>query len=156
MRKMALILFPLLFLSFSSFAASDKTPKDFKLVFRSSAGALERATTETVEIAKDTITVNRSAEVVGEGGGKTPYTRTYKISEAQLAELYQVVVSSGFLTWPKSADGSHQSTVDEFFDITADGKTVTHGRWEAANQEAFRSFYDRYNSWFNSVRTARF
>ena len=156
MRKLALILFPLLFLSFSSFAANDKTPKDFKLVFRSSAGALERATTETVVVVKGSITVNRSAEVVGEGGGKTPYTRTYQISDAQLDELYQAILSSGFLTWPKSADGSHQSTVEEFFDITADGKTVTHGRWEQANQETFRAFYDRYNSWFNSVRTARF
>lgn len=155
MKKHYILALLVSLLPFSALAG-DSVPKDFKLVFRSSAGALERATQETLTVAKDTVTVSRNAEIVGEEGVKTKSDRVYKISEAQLKQLYDIVISSGFFTWPKNPEGPHQSTVEEFFDITADGKTVTHGRWEQGNQEAFRAFYDRYNSWFNSIRTVRF
>ncbi|MFO1462592.1 MAG: hypothetical protein U1F66_02370 [bacterium] len=155
MRKALVFLFPVLLFSLSAFAG-DKAPKDFKLVFRSSAGELERATKETFEVTKGSVTVRRDAEIVGEEGVKTKYDKVYKISDEQLDQLYQVVVSSGFMTWPKNPEGPHQSTVSEVFEISADGKTVSHGRWEQGNQEAFRALYERWNSWFNSVRTVRF
>lgn len=156
MRKVSLLIIPVLLLFSVASYAEEKVPKDFKLVFRSSAGALARATQETLTVIKGSVTVSRDAEIVGEEGAKTKNERVYKISDEQLKQLYEVVSSSGFMTWPKNPEGPHQSTVEEFFDITADGKTVTHGRWEQGNQEAFRAFYDRYNSWFNSIRTARF
>ncbi|MCC6272792.1 MAG: hypothetical protein IT572_04950 [Deltaproteobacteria bacterium] len=155
MRKILFLILALVSFSWVA-AAKDKVPGDFKLVFRSSAGALERATQETLTVHKDTVTVSRNAEIVGEEGVKTKSDRVYKITGEQLKQLYDIVVSSSFFTWPKNPEGPHQSTVEEFFDITANGKTVTHGRWEQGNQEAFRALYDRYNSWFNSIRTARF
>ena len=157
MRRLFLSLIAVFLIAGSAFAeAGDKLPKDFKLVFRSSAGALERASQETVEVVKGTVTVSRNVELVGEDGVKTKDQRSYKISDEQLQKLYDEVLSSGFFSWPKSAQAVHTSTVEEFFDITADGKTITHGRWEQGNQEAFRSFYDRYNAWFNGIRTVRF
>lgn len=155
MRKYFLLFLPLLLVP-SLARAGDGVPKDFKLVFRSSAGALERASQQNAEVVRGTVTISENAEKVGEEGVKTKSSRTYKISDEQLKQLYDIVTSSGFFTWPKNPDGPHQSTVEEFFDITADGKTVSHGRWEQGNQESFRSLYDRYNSWFNSIRTARF
>jgi len=154
-RKALALVLPL-FLFSLVVQASDNTPKDFKLVFHSSSGALERGTKQTIEVVKGTVTVRLNAEKVGEEGVQTKDDKVYKISDDQLNQLYQVVTSSGFMTWPKNSEGPHQSTVEESFDITANGKTVTHGRWEQGSQDTFRNFYESWNSWFNGIRTARF
>lgn len=132
-----------------------KVPSDFKLVYRSSAGQLEQATKEQIEVVAGKVTVTRRAKPIG-SSAMTDASRSYNIDSAQLAALWTIIQESGFLKWPKNADGPHQSQVEESFDITADGKTISHGRWEDGNQEAFRVLYEKYNSWFNGIRTVRF
>ena len=132
-----------------------KAPSDFKLVYRSSAGQLEQATKEQVEVSAGQVTVTRRAKPIGTTE-MADASRTYKIDTAQLDALWAIVVESGFLKWPKNAEGPHQSQVEESFEITADGKSVSHGRWEEGIQENFRILFERYNSWFNGIRTVRF
>ena len=132
-----------------------KAPSDFKLVYRSSAGQLEQATKEQVEVSGGKVTVTRRAKPIG-SSSMADESRSYPVDGAQLAALWAIVQESGFLKWPKNAEGPHQSQVEESFEISANGKTVSHGRWEEGNQEAFRVLFERYNSWFNGIRTLRF
>lgn len=132
-----------------------KAPSDFKLVYRSSAGQLEQATKEQVEVVAGKVTVTRRAKPIG-SGAMADEGRSYNIDPAQLDALWAIVQESGFLKWAKNSEGPHASQVEESFEITADGKTVQHGRWEQGNQEAFRVLFERYNSWFNGIRTVRF
>lgn len=132
-----------------------KAPSDFKLVYRSSAGQLEQATKEQVEVTSGKVTVTRHAKPIG-AGAMADATRSYNIDAAQLDALWAILQESGFLKWSKNADGPHQSQVEESFELTANGKTITHSRWEDGNQEAFRVLFERYNSWFNGIRTVRF
>ena len=151
------ILFWIVFLPLYSFAKDKelKTPSDFKLVYRSSAGQLEQATKEQVEVSPGKVTVTRRAKPIG-SSSMTDESRSYNISSEQLAALWAIVVESGFLKWPKNPEGPHQSQVAETFEITADGKTLSHDRWEEGNQEAFRALFEKYNAWFNGIRTVRF
>ncbi|HCU23794.1 MAG TPA: hypothetical protein DF383_02160 [Deltaproteobacteria bacterium] len=128
------------------YGAGAKAPGDFKLVYRSSAGHLAQATQERVEVLRGNVSVS----------GNVQDNRSYRIDEAQLEALYQIVLSSGFMTWKKAPEVSHQSGVEEVFEVTANGSTVSHGRWEDGNQDAFREFFAKYNAWLNGIRTVRF
>jgi hypothetical protein len=156
-RRIALFLMILMLTSLGASAKDKevKAPSDFKLVYRSSAGQLEQATKEQVEVSAGNVTVTRRAKPIG-AAAMTDASRSYKIDQAQLDALWAIIQESGFLQWPKNPEGPHASQVEESFDITANGKTVSHGRWEQGLREKFRILFEKYNSWFNGIRTVRF
>jgi hypothetical protein len=133
-----------------------KAPKDFQFTYFSSAGQLEKATVEKVIVKDGLITQHREAVLVGEDGEKKNFDKTFKITPEQLEDFYQIVQASGFMTWPKAAEAPHQSQVIEEIEITADGKTVKHNRWEQGQEEKFRSLYQQYDRWLIHVQSATF
>ncbi len=143
------------FLLISSTMVYAKAPKDFKILYKSSAGEIEKGTKEQMEVSQGKVTVNRSAVQIG-SSELSQTSRDYKVTPEQLDRLYQIVLDSGFATWPATAEGSHGSQTEESFQITSDGKTVTHQRWEVGNEEKFRTLFKNFNDWFNSIRTAWF
>jgi hypothetical protein len=151
MKRSSLFLFFLL-LSFPLWAAP---PKDFRIVYFSSAGSMEKSTVEKITVQEGSATMDRDAVQVG-GGEKEKFTKTYKVSSEQLENLYQLVLTSGVMTWPVSSETSHQSRVEEYFEITAEGKTVKRTRWEGGNLESFRKFYEDFNRWYTDIRSVRF
>jgi len=163
MRKYLLILVLVLALPVNLYAkeaattaAAISAPKDFRFSFQSRAGTMDQATEEKITVQGKLVTLDRSAKVVGESGDKKPFQKTYDVTPEQLDALYQIVQQSGVMTWPNSAEGGHQSEVQESIEVSADGKTVKHGRWEAGNQEKFRVLYEQFNTWYTDIRSVRF
>ncbi len=147
--------FILIGLVFLSKAWADP-PKDFQVIYYSSAGPLEKATIEKITVKKGAAVMERDAVQVGGGGEKTKDSKSYKVSPAQFDELYQIVQGSAYLTWPSGPDADHASQVEEYFEVSSEGKTVRRTRWEAGNQERFRKFYEDFNRWYTQIRSVMF
>jgi len=137
-------------------SAQAAAPKDFRVVYFSSAGALEKATVETITVKPGSAVMDRDAVQVGGSGEKVKESKTYQVSPEQFDELYQLVQQSGYLTWPAVGTPPHQSQIEEYFEITVDGKTVKRSRWEEANLEKFRQFYSDFNRWYTTIRSVAF
>lgn len=151
------LLFGLLILSFGfSLIAFAKVPKDFRFEYENRAGQLEMGTVEKIVVTPGLIIVTRSAKHIGEGSDKKQTSKTYHPNDEQMDGLIKIVESSGFMSWPASAEIPHQSRADEYFQITLNGKTVRHTKWEQANQEAFRILWTHFNDWFRDIRAVRF
>ncbi len=141
---------------FLSCGFANAAPKDFQVVYFTSAGQLEKATIEKITVKEGAAVMDREAVQVGGSGEKKKDSKSYKISSAQLDELLSIVQASGFMTWPGTGEAPHQSQVVEYFEITLDGKTVKRTRWEGGNQERFRQLYEDFNRWYTGIRAAHF
>lgn len=138
------------------FSAFAQAPKDFQFTYYSSAGQLENGTVEKVVVKDNVITQHREAVELGEGGGKKNFDKTFKINSQQTDELYRIIQTSGFFTWPQKSDVSHQSQVVEEIEVKAEGKTTKRNRWELGLEDSFRKLYQDYDRWLISVQSARF
>ena len=130
--------------------------QDFKFIYFSTGGTTPMATQERIEVEGDQVTLFRHAKELGEGSEKRKSTRSYPVSKPQLQKLIEIVKSSGFMTWPKNPEVADKTHADEYIEITLDGKTVRHTKWERGYQEQFRILYTHFNSWFTRVRSIQF
>jgi len=114
------------------------------------------ATQERIVVEGNQVKVFRHAKQLGEGPEKRQSTQNYPISKKQMEKFIEIVKISGFMTWPKNPDVPHKSHADEYIEITLDGKTVRHNKWEKGHEESFRILYTHFNTWFTDVRSVRF
>lgn len=132
-----------------------KVPEDFRFEYENRAGRLAKGTVEKIVVTPGLVTVTRDAKHIGEGPEMKHTVRTYRPTSEQMEKLIQIIESSGFLTWPPSAKIPHKSQADEYIQITLNGKTARHTKWEKAHQESFRILWVRFNDWFTDLRSVR-
>jgi hypothetical protein len=151
MTKLLLIIFLLL-----PSAVFAQAPKDFQFSFYSSNGPMEKATVERLTVKGNTILKQTQAVMVGEGSEKKSTEKSFKVTPKQIDELYRIVQTSGFFTWPVKSEISHQSQVVEEIEVKADGRSLKHSRWEAGLEESFRKLFQDFDRWQIDTQSARF
>src|SRR4030095_10240777 len=160
MKVFSITFWVLIFFGASLAQAGDKAPGDLSVSYEFVQGGPARsATTEKYTIQGKQLTLVTDyipTEYGSDVSKRTQDTKKFNLNDEKLAELWQVIQSQGFMTWPASEAQRPPQSGNQTVTITAQGKTATHSMWESAVKDRFTDFSREFLQWTRRMMTVEF